>query len=208
LVRQLPGWDRVGCPGPLRRGRTAVHGAALLIWEKALGPEDPSSATPLNNLARLYENQGRYAGAEPMQRRSVGIYERALGPEHPFVGTIAEQPGLAVSRPGTLRRADTAVSARPRPLPRRRWVPSTPTSATSLNKPGQACNQDQGRYADAEPLVPAQPGHLGERRWVPSTPRRRAGVNNLALLYESQGRYPRRVAVQALARTARKGAGS
>ncbi len=35
---------------------------ALAIREKALGPEHPDVATSLNNLALLYDDQGRYAG--------------------------------------------------------------------------------------------------------------------------------------------------
>jgi tetratricopeptide (TPR) repeat protein len=37
----------------------------------------------LNNLALLYQDQGRYAEAAPLFRRSLAIVEKALGPEHP-----------------------------------------------------------------------------------------------------------------------------
>jgi tetratricopeptide (TPR) repeat protein len=47
----------------------------------------------LNNLARLYEAQGRYADAEPLYRRSLQIREKALGAAHPDVG--ASLNGLA-----------------------------------------------------------------------------------------------------------------
>jgi tetratricopeptide (TPR) repeat protein len=39
--------------------------------------------TSLNNLAGLYVAQGRYAEAEPLAQRSLGIKEKALGPDHP-----------------------------------------------------------------------------------------------------------------------------
>jgi len=38
---------------------------ALAIKEKALGPDHPSTATSLNNLAGLHDDQGRYVEAEP-----------------------------------------------------------------------------------------------------------------------------------------------
>ena len=38
-----------------------------------------------NNLAVLYDNQGRYADAEPLDKRSLAIQEKALGSEHPDV---------------------------------------------------------------------------------------------------------------------------
>jgi tetratricopeptide (TPR) repeat protein len=60
---------------------------ALSIRERALGPEHPEVATSLNELARLYQNQGRYAEAESPLERALSIRERALGPEHPEVAT-------------------------------------------------------------------------------------------------------------------------
>jgi hypothetical protein len=36
-------------------------------------------------LADLYRDQGRYAEAEPLYRRSLTVREKALGPEHPDV---------------------------------------------------------------------------------------------------------------------------
>jgi hypothetical protein len=39
---------------------------ALAIREKAIDLEHPYVATSLQNLARLYEGQGRYAEAEPL----------------------------------------------------------------------------------------------------------------------------------------------
>ena len=40
-----------------------LHQRALDIREKALGPDHPNTATSLNNLAALYDNQGRYEQA-------------------------------------------------------------------------------------------------------------------------------------------------
>jgi tetratricopeptide (TPR) repeat protein len=50
----------------------------------------------LNNLAALYDAQGRYAEAEPLYRRAVAIAEKALGPDHPRVGTALNN--LAMGR--------------------------------------------------------------------------------------------------------------
>jgi len=52
---------------------------------EAFGPHDPRLATSLNNLAGLYNYQGKYAQAEPLYQRSLVIWEKALGPEHPDV---------------------------------------------------------------------------------------------------------------------------
>ena len=39
----------------------------------------------LNNLALLYDKQGRYTEAELLYKRSLAIFERVLGPDHPDV---------------------------------------------------------------------------------------------------------------------------
>ena len=54
------------------------------------GSEDLRLATSLNNLAELYDNQGKYAKAEPLYQRSLTIWEKTLGPEHPNVATSLE----------------------------------------------------------------------------------------------------------------------
>ena len=63
--------------------------AALKEAEK-FGEQDLRLATSLNNLALLYSAQGRYAQAESLNQRALGIQEKALGPEHPQVATLLE----------------------------------------------------------------------------------------------------------------------
>jgi len=48
---------------------------ALELAERQLGPEHPDVATSLNNLAELYREQGRYAQAEPLQKRALAIVD-------------------------------------------------------------------------------------------------------------------------------------
>ncbi|MGH7496213.1 MAG: tetratricopeptide repeat protein [bacterium] len=40
-------------------------------------------AADLNNLAGLLSNQGQYAAAEPLCRRSLEILEKSFGADHP-----------------------------------------------------------------------------------------------------------------------------
>jgi tetratricopeptide (TPR) repeat protein len=47
----------------------------------------PLTATVLNNLALLLENQGDLAAARPLYERALAIREKALGPEHPETAT-------------------------------------------------------------------------------------------------------------------------
>ena len=89
---------RAATPRPSRS--TSAHST---IREKALGPDHPHVAQSLNNLAVLYQSQGRYAEAEPLYKRALAIREKALGPEHPDVAAVAQQPGGAVHGSGPLR---------------------------------------------------------------------------------------------------------
>ena len=53
-----------------------------------LGLEHPNLAIRLNNLAFLYQVQGRYTEAEPLYRRSLGIFEKVLGKGHRSTETV------------------------------------------------------------------------------------------------------------------------
>ena len=72
---------------------------ALAVAEQALGPNHPSVATTLHNLATFYGIQGQYAQAEPLYQRVLAIQTQALGaevdrtwnkPRHHFVYTSAD----------------------------------------------------------------------------------------------------------------------
>ena len=52
-----------------------------------MGADHPDVATSLNNLAGLYQLQGRYSEAEPLYGRSPAIMEQQLGAGHPDVAT-------------------------------------------------------------------------------------------------------------------------
>ena len=76
----------------LRLWRAGEYDRAVIVAKKALevaekdaGAYHPHVATSLNILGLLYDNQGKYALAEPFFRRSLAIHEKALGSEHPNV---------------------------------------------------------------------------------------------------------------------------
>ena len=57
-----------------------LHLRAIAIDEKALGPDHPSVAIDLNNLANLHKIKGDYAQAEPLLTRTL---EAHVGPGAP-----------------------------------------------------------------------------------------------------------------------------
>ncbi len=55
------------------------------IRKKALGEEHPNVTQSLNNLALLYQAQGKYAEAEPLYLQALELNKKLLGIEHPYV---------------------------------------------------------------------------------------------------------------------------
>ncbi|MEH2310839.1 MAG: tetratricopeptide repeat protein, partial [Nostoc sp.] len=63
---------------------------ALAMRKRLLGDEHPDVASSLNNLAFLYDSQGRYSDAEPLYIEALEIAEKRLGANHPNTITIRE----------------------------------------------------------------------------------------------------------------------
>ena len=143
----------------------------------------------MNNLALLYETQGRYGEAEPLYRRALEACERVLGPGASRYANKREQSGAALSRPRAAiarpsRSIRRALEARERVL-----GPEHPDTLSSVNNLA-ALYRAQGRYGEAEPLYQARArGH--ERVLARSIPIRLSSVNNLAELYRPRAAMAR-----------------
>lgn len=71
---------------------------ALAISEKVSGPDHPSTATRLSNLASLYVSQRRYDEAEPLHQRALAIRKKVLEPDHPDMATSLHNLALLYHR--------------------------------------------------------------------------------------------------------------
>jgi len=74
--------------GRLCKGAQSFLERALAIQEKVLGPEHSTTATSLNNLARLLHDQGDLTRARSLYERALAIDEKVLGPEHPDANRV------------------------------------------------------------------------------------------------------------------------
>ena len=63
---------------------------ALAIEEKQLGPDHPSVAISLHNLASLYCKVQREEEARQLWDRAISIAENALGADHPHTQLFRE----------------------------------------------------------------------------------------------------------------------
>jgi tetratricopeptide (TPR) repeat protein len=111
----------------------------------------PDVAITLNSLAGQYQAQSRFADAEPLYKRALGIMEKTLGPDHPDVAITLNN--LANGYQARLRFADAeplykrALAIQEKGLGRDHpFVAGSRNNLASLYR-------FQGRYADALPLV-------------------------------------------------------
>ncbi|MEH2057724.1 MAG: tetratricopeptide repeat protein [Nostoc sp.] len=63
---------------------------ALELYKRLLGDAHPDVATSLNNLALLYNSQGRYDQAEPLFLQALEIRQQVFGVNHPNTVTVRQ----------------------------------------------------------------------------------------------------------------------
>jgi CHAT domain-containing protein/tetratricopeptide (TPR) repeat protein len=154
--------------------------------EQQFGPEHLDTLILVNNLALLYQKQGRYGEAEPLFLRALEARERILGPEHP--NTLALVTDLASLYQDQGRYAEAErLYLRALEASERILGPEHPDTLILVNNLA-SLYQDQGRYGESGPLylraLEASGRVLGSEH-----PNTLYSVNNLALFYRSQGRH-------------------
>jgi tetratricopeptide (TPR) repeat protein len=163
-----------------------LYRRALVIYDKALGPNDPDTAASLNNLADLLHSQGRYEEAEPLYRHALSVCERALGCDHPKTATSLNNLAELFRCQGRYEEAEPlyrrSLSIREKVL-----APDHPSTATSLNNLA-GLYDSQGRYEEAEPLY-RRALAIFQKALGPDHPNTATTLNNLGFLYAHQRRY-------------------
>jgi len=159
---------------------------ALELSEKSLGAEHPDVATDLNNLAGLYDAQGRYGEAEPLYQRALRIWEKTLGTEHPDVAMVLDNLAGLYDAQSRYREAEP-LHQRSLRIREKVLGAEHPDTATSLSNLA-GLYESQGRYSEAEPLY-QRSLKIREKVFGAEHPDVANSLHNLAALYESQGRY-------------------
>jgi tetratricopeptide (TPR) repeat protein len=176
--------------GRYLNGRAAYSAArpllerALAIREEQRGPEHPSTAQSLNDLALLLKTQGDLAAARPLYERALAIREKALGPEHPNTAQSLNNLGLLLKTRGDLAGA--------RPLYERALTicekasgSDHPDTATALNNLAVLL-KTQGDLVAARPLYERALA-IREKALGPRHPNTAQSLNNLGLLLKTRG---------------------
>ena len=66
----------------------AAYQRALMIDEKAFGPDHPSVARDVNNLGGVLKDLGDPDGARKALQRALAIFEKVLGADHQHTQTV------------------------------------------------------------------------------------------------------------------------
>jgi tetratricopeptide (TPR) repeat protein len=148
--------------------------------------EPTQAARLLNNVGLYNKKRGKYAEAEPLYKRALGIYERAVGPDHPDVATGLNNLATLYEAQGRYEEAEPLYK-RALGIYEKAVGPDHPNVARSLNNLAELYRVE-GRYEEAEPLY-SRALALKEKALGPDHPYVATGLNNLATLYEAQGRY-------------------
>jgi CHAT domain-containing protein/Tfp pilus assembly protein PilF len=157
---------------------------SLAIREKALGPEHPTVATSVSNLATMYRAKGDFGRALPLYQRALAIYEKALGPEHPNVASALSNLGNLYSDLGDYAKAATHHQ-RALAIREKADGPEHPDVAASLFNLAGVYRQ-QGDYARATSLYQRALA-IREKAFGPEHPAVAASLNGLAAVYQNQG---------------------
>ena len=111
---------------------TPIYEEILRILEAELGPEHPSVAITLNNLAVLYKSMGDYEKALPLYQRALDICENVLGPQHPSVATTLNNLAVLYESMGDYEKA-LPLYQRALDISENVLGPQHPSVATTLN---------------------------------------------------------------------------
>ena len=108
------------------------YAAALVEAQKAealvkarFGVNHANYGVALDNLAIVYQPQGKYADAEGLHKRALAIREKALGANHPDVASTLNNLAIVYQSQGKYAEAERSTSARWRSR-RRRSAQTTP----------------------------------------------------------------------------------
>jgi tetratricopeptide (TPR) repeat protein len=140
----------------------------------------------LNDLAMVYEAQGKYVDAEELFKRALAIYEKTRGASQPIVANtinnlaaVYDEQGKYADAEGLYKRA---LAIREKTLGKEH-----PDVAHTLHNLG-VVYEEQGKYADAEGLFKRALAIL-EKTLGKEHPDIASTLNNLASVYRERGKY-------------------
>ena len=162
-----------------------VLNRGLALAEASCGPNHPSVATGLDNLAHLLYVTNRLAEAEPLLRRALEINEASFGADHPNVAAGLDNLAQLLQETNRLAEAEPLLR-RALEINEASFGVDHPNVATRLNNLALLL-QETNRLAEAEPLL-RRALEIDEISFGPSHPEVARDLNNLAMLFQETNR--------------------
>ncbi len=154
--------------------------------EEWMGADHPTTATFLDQLGWLLENEGNYEEARPLFERALAIREKAYGPEH--LNTAASLNSLAALLCAKGKYAEARpLYERALAIKEKALGPDDPSTACSLLNLAQLL-EAQGEHEEARELDERTVAIL-EKALGADHPATAAAFSNLAALLHAEGEH-------------------
>ena len=137
--------------GEEQYGDAENHIYAAIERAEQIGSLNPCLAGSLNELGMLYAKQHRYAPAEQIFQRALGVMVAALGPDHPDVAVILKNIGILKASQRQYAEADLLLK-QSLLLTKRVLGHEHPIAAGTMRTIA-VFQAVQGHYGEAEPFI-------------------------------------------------------
>ncbi len=127
-------------------------GAALQIHERLLGPEHPQLPVVLHEAATIAVYRADFPRAERYQRRALALRIRLRGADDSLTGVSHVDLGAILRRERRIAEAERELVDGTAIL-KRSARPNDPQLAEALLQTAYLLDEEEGRYAEAEPLL-------------------------------------------------------
>ena len=172
--------DRV----PYSEEEQGLHAAIEQAEQR--GSLNPRLAETLNELGMLNAKQHKYAQAEQLFQRSLGVTVAALGPDHPDVAVILKNIGILKASQKEYVEADLLLK-QSLLLTTRTLGQEHPIAAVTMRTIA-ICQAIQGHYEEAERVI-RQSLAIGEKTLGPEHPEVAAGLKVFAQVLRAMDRH-------------------
>jgi tetratricopeptide (TPR) repeat protein/CHAT domain-containing protein len=151
-----------------------------------VGPNHPSNAIALGDIALVLAAQNRFAEAEPIYKRVLALQEKSLGPSHPNIAATLTDLGNMYAAQARFQEAE-AVFRRTLAISERSYGAAHVNTAIALNNLGNV-QTSLGQHRTAEETF-RRSLPIFERSSGADHPETLKTMSNLATAYEAQGRF-------------------
>lgn len=172
--------------GEYRKAEAMLEQARSMLYQGTGEGEQLTLALCLNDLAQVYQEQGKYKEGEHFCQQALNIQEKLLEPAHSDIAISKGTLARLYYRQGRYKEAERLYQ-QVLEIREQASGPEHPDTATNLNNLALVYH-NQGRVSNALPLFQRALA-ISEHTLGPEHPQTALSLNGLALLYKEQARF-------------------